>query len=193
MGASLRARQRSRHSPKCGAATGRHLGCSATGRKPGSHTTSEMEQGCPSRSPSSPLPNGSGTSVAILFSSPNYLATHFLCCFGLLPLPYLLLLEPRSCNPQSPSFSFYFLVHSRKKVLIEIAKGYDTKPSRLHFTVGKILLADQFHTVCWRLHLLDKTKCRLAKIPSQERGEETREIRCWPTYSRSSKKPTTAL
>lgn len=56
-------------------------------RIPGCHTTSETGQGCPSRSPSSPLPSSGGTSVAILFSSPSdvLLATHLLRCFGLLP------------------------------------------------------------------------------------------------------------
>lgn len=126
-----------------GAAPGWHLGRSFSRRKPGRHTTSETGQGGPSWSHSSPLPSGGGTSEAILFSSPNdvLLSYSLLTLFRSSPLPYLLLFEPCSCNPQSPFFSFYFLVHSRRRALIETAKGYDSEPSRPCFTVGKILLS----------------------------------------------------
>lgn len=165
-------------STKHGAAPGRHLERSFSRRKPGRHTVSETGQGGPSWSHSSPLPSSGGTSEAILFSRPNdfLLSYSLLTLFQSSPLPYLLLFEPRSCNPQSPFFSFYFLVHSRRRALIETAKGYDSEPSRPCFTVGKILLSAQFHIRCWRLHLLDKTsasKCRLAKTVSQEQEEDT--------------------
>lgn len=46
-----------------------HLGLSTPSNKPGHPTTSKTGQGHPSRSQSSPLPGGGGTSVAILLSS----------------------------------------------------------------------------------------------------------------------------
>lgn len=71
--------------------------------------------------------------------------------------PYFLQFQPRGRNPRSPFFSSRFLVHSRKKVLTETGKCHDSKPSRLCFSLGKILLSAQFHTRCQKAHLLHKT------------------------------------
>lgn len=77
----------------------------------------ETGQGGPSWSHSSPLHSGGGTSEAILFSSPNdfLLSYSLLTLFQSSPLPYLLLFEPRSCNPQSPFFLFLFSCPFKEK------------------------------------------------------------------------------
>ena len=140
-----------------GAAPGRHLGHSAPRRKPGRHTMSEMGQGCPSRSQSSPLPGGGGTSVAILFSSPNgiLLSYSFLTLFSSSPLPYLLLFEPCSHNPQSPFFSFS-CPFKEKKYLSRQQKVMTPNHQDFLLLPGRPF-CQPLHTQCWRLHLLDKT------------------------------------
>lgn len=129
-----------------------HLGLSTPSSKKGHCTMTG--QGQRSRRQSSPLSGGGGTSVAIMPSSlaDVHLATHLPQVLSS-ALPYLLLLEPHSWN-----HLFLFLCSGawRKKVLTETANSYESKLSKLWFSV-KIFLSAHFHTQCWRLHLLDKT------------------------------------
>lgn len=193
-----RARWCSRRSPKRRAAPGRHVRCGAPRRKPRHHTTSGTGQGHASRSQSSTLP-----AVVTLQWQPCfpvlmmfYFATHFLCCFSILLFLISFYLNHVAVIHSHLSSRFTFLLIQGKKYLLRQQKamilshqGFISLWARSFWQPNFILDAGS----CTCLTKPLPAKCRLAKIISQEQGEETQETRCWPTYSRSSKTPTTAL
>lgn len=101
---------------------------------------------------SSALPIYSSTSMVKLFASLSVIS-YIVTLFHSPPHLYFLLFQPRRHRTQSLFFSSYFLTHSReKKASIETRKSYNSEPSRLYATVGRILLSIHFHTQCQKPH-----------------------------------------
>lgn len=124
-----------------------------------------------------------------------YLAVCFLCCFILLDI-LISFYFSHVAVIHSPHFSLLAFLSIEGKKYSWRRENVTTLSHRGFVLVWMSsfcqpnFIPDVRRHTCFTKSL--PAQCRLAKIVSQGQGEETEEIRCRPTCSRSSKKPTAA-